>query len=391
MSRLVTVVCLIAALFAALFAAAPAFAEDRRALVIGNGGYRNVPGLANPVNDARLMTRTLEAAGFRVTMVLEADRAAMTRAVERFGNDLRAAPPGSLALFYYAGHGVRSDGFNFLLPIDADIGSEADIPREAIAAEWVLARIETPGVTKVMVLDACRNNPFDGSGPRAIPEIGDGLARMTARDGNLIAYATGPGAVALDGTGDNSPYTAALAGAIATPGLDVEEIFERVRVEVETATAGAQIPWESSALPGAVFLRPGLPEAAAAAPADDPAETPLLGLAVTFRPGRWGSGAHPGCATRYRYDAVSLPVPTGDARRVGAANGKGGVALELTASRGAEGVELTIVPVSPGASGRPIRALLADIPPGRELAVLSNSRHPDLFGCGNVTVHLSRD
>ncbi|MEO0760490.1 MAG: caspase family protein, partial [Pseudomonadota bacterium] len=188
-------------------------AGPRLALVIGNASYRNVTPLANPVNDARLMSRRLDEAGFAVTTVTEADRRAMVEAVERFGRAVRAAGPDTLALFYFAGHGVRSDGFNFLVPLGVDIRAEADIARETVAAEWVLERLQAPGATSVMVLDACRDNPFD-RGQRAIPDIGDGLARMTARRGDIIAYATGPGDVALDGAGANSPYTTALARLI---------------------------------------------------------------------------------------------------------------------------------------------------------------------------------
>lgn len=160
MSRLVALVCLMLA----LAGASPAAAEDRLALVIGNAGYRNIPALANPANDALLMARTLRAKGFRVTVVVDADRPAMRRAVERFGEDLRAAAKGTLALFFFAGHGVRSDGFNHLLPLGVDIRAEADIAREGVAAEWVFERMDAPGVTPLMVLDACRNNPFDERG-----------------------------------------------------------------------------------------------------------------------------------------------------------------------------------------------------------------------------------
>ncbi|MEM9782465.1 MAG: caspase family protein [Pseudomonadota bacterium] len=387
MSRFVLAACLIVALFA-VARAAPAIAEDRLALVIGNAGYRNVPALDNPVNDAALMARTLRAKGFQVTMVVEADRAAMRRAVERFGRDLRAAEPGALAMFYFAGHGVRSDGFNYLVPLNVDIRAEADIAREAVSAEWVLDRIEAPGVTSVMVLDACRNNPFDGRGPGTIPELGDGLARMTAEGGNLIAYATGPGDVVLDGTGDNSPYTAALARAIRTPGLNVEEIFVKVREEVETATGGLQVPWESSSLPGAVYIQPDPASALpTGAPDGDPEEALRLILSVSFRTNREALG----CGTLYRYDPVSLPMGAGGTRRVASTNGDRRVALELTTEQRAEGIALRILPVATGAAGRPITALLAEITPGREHAIFSRSRHPDRFGCGSMIVSVRRD
>ncbi len=388
MSRLFTIACL----FVACLATAPAVAEDRLALVIGNAGYRNIPALANPVNDAQLMARALRAKGFRVTMAVETDRAAMRNAVERFGEAIRSAEPGALALFYFAGHGVRSDGFNYLLPVDVEIRTEADIAREAVAAEWVLERILAPGVTSVMVLDACRNNPFDDGGSATIPALGDGLARMTAREGNLIAYATGPGDVALDGTGGNSPYTAALARAITTPGLDLEAIFARVREEVATETAGAQIPWARSSLAGAVYMQPGaLPRALPAAlPEENPAQEPQLRLAVSFRPGRWGRDPFGGCTTLYRYDPVRLASAAGRAHRMRAVNGDSRVALEVTARSSQEGVELHILPVSQAGSGRPVTARLAEITPGREHTLYTHSRHPELFGCGAMTIYVSR-
>ncbi len=387
MSPLVTLVCLLATLVASL----PAAAGERLALVIGNAAYRNVPALANPANDARLMARTLRAAGFRVSVVLDADRPALRGAVERFGRDLAATRPGALALVYFAGHGVRSDGFNYLLPVDVDIRSEADIAREAVAAEWVLQRIEAPGVTHLLVLDACRNNPFDGRGSGSIPELGDGLARMTPRRGSLIAYATGPGEVALDGAGDHSPYAAALARAIGTPGLTVEEIFAQVRRRVETATGGGQVPWERSSLDAAVSLRPGASAAAIAPSEDDRSEGWRLGLSVTFRPGRWGGGARGGCGTVYRYDPVRVPPAGGPTRHVRSVSGGAPVGLALSARLVERGTELSIVPVSAASSGREVTVRLADLAPGRDHAVHTDARHPDLFGCGAMTIYLSRE
>ncbi|MEL6218486.1 MAG: caspase family protein [Pseudomonadota bacterium] len=378
MSRLAGLAYLITA-----FLSTPVVAEERLALVIGNSSYQHISSLANPVNDARLMTRTLVAKGFQVTTVLEADQDTMRRAIERFGRDLRAAEPGALAMFYYAGHGVRSDGFNYLLPLDVDIRAEADIAREAIAAEWVLESIEAPGVTHVMVLDACRNNPFDGEGPRTIPDLGDGLARMTAKNGNLVAYATGPGDVALDGTGSNSPYTLALAKAIQTPGLDVEAIFEHVRLEVETATDGAQVPWESSSFDKAVYFLPSGP----GAPGDAPADGPELRLAVSFSPGRWGGGSL-GCNTLYRYPPVRVSVAAAKARLITPIGGESGVALELSAS--ADG-ELHVTPVSSDGPGRAVTAPMAEIEAGREHVIYTHSRHPDRFGCGSMTLYVSRE
>jgi hypothetical protein len=382
MPRLLAALCLIAC----VLAAAPAAARDRVALVIGNAGYANIPSLANPVNDARLMARTLDDAGFRVTTLVEADGVAMRAGVERFRDRLGEAGEGVVALFYFAGHGVRSDGFNYLLPVDVDIRAEADIAAEAVAAEWVLDRMRVPGGASIMVLDACRNNPFAADGAGTVADLGDGLARMTVRDDNLIAYATGPGDVALDGAGDHSPYTAALARAIRQPGVDVHTVFERVREEVETATDGFQVPWERSSIDAALVLRPGAGPARSAAgeAADDRADGLSVDLTVGFSMGHWALG----CDTLVDYGTVGLPAPAAPRRRVTALSG--GLALDLSVRQGPEGLEIGIVPASAGDTGRPIRVALAEIPADGAHTVHSRSRHPDLFGCGTITLHLTR-
>lgn len=357
-----------------------AAAEDRLALVIGNAGYQNVPSLANPVNDAQLMERTLREAGFRVTTVVEADREQMTRAIERFGQEVRAAEPGALALFYFAGHGVRSDGFNYLVPLNVNIRAESDFSRETLAAEWVLDQIQAPGVTSVMVLDACRNNPFDGSG--TLPELGDGLARMTATDGNFIAYATGPGDIALDGVGDNSPYTAALARAIQAPDLDVHAIFTQVREDVVAATDGAQIPWETSSLNAAVYIQPGLSGSAVT-------DTPVIRLSVAFNTEGWNVGFK--CRKVYTYEPVSLAAARGRTHRIRPTNADQGIALDLDASGGAAGEELRIAPAPDSDSGRPVVVKLNKLAAGSRRAFYTNLEHPDMADCGTMTVNVRRD
>lgn len=369
------------AFFMALIATAPAFGEDRLALVIGNGAYRNVPALDNPVNDARLMARTLEDVGFRVTMITEADRATMERAVERFGEEVRAARPGSVALFHFAGHGVRSDGFNFLVPVNVSLRSEGDMARETVAAEWIIERMKAPGVTSVMVLDACRNNPFDDRGP----EFGDGLARMQAKDGNLIAYATGPGDIALDGVGNNSPYTAALARAIRQPGLDLDGIFEQVRDDVVSATGGEQVPWETSALDRAVFIRSGQSDNAPVARQEDAVDTPLLRLELTFNSGPMGR-ENPDCNGIYRYDPI--PVQASDSQRIASANGIVDVMLEI--STVGDG-ELGIAPVAGDKPGRMVTFRLSDVVPEKTHTVFSQIRHPELPECGQMNFYVTRE
>ncbi len=242
MKQVFATLCIVIALFAG-----PSAAHERFALVIGNGGYTSVPALDNPVNDARLMSDKLRDVGFLVTTLTDVNRAEMMAEVETFASTVRAAGSESLAVFYFAGHGVRSDDFNYLLPLNVNIRSEADIAGEAVPAEWILDRIHTPQAVSVMILDACRDNPFSSQSDVNV-DVGDGLARMTARTNNLIAYATGPGEVALDGTGANSPYTAAIARAISTSVLPLEQMFDQVRSDVINETVGLQSPWARSSL-----------------------------------------------------------------------------------------------------------------------------------------------
>ena len=204
----------------------------RVALVVGNGGYdpANIVRLDNPVNDARLMAATLERVGFEVSLVTDAGQDAMRRAIKAFGRRLRGAGASAVGLFYYAGHGVEAGGSNYLIPVGADVESAMDLQSDAVPAQWVLSRMEAAGNRlNMVILDACRNNPYAG---QVRGSGGRGLARMDAPSGSLIAYSAGPGQVAADGEGENSPYTLALAEALVEPGMKVEEVFKRVRVRV---------------------------------------------------------------------------------------------------------------------------------------------------------------
>jgi uncharacterized caspase-like protein len=246
------------ALAAAVLAAAgslPARAEKKVALVIGNAAYPAAP-LRNPVNDARAVAARLESLGYEVALHTNVAQRDFTRAVSRFGQRLA---PGSVALFYYAGHGMQVRGRNFLVPVDADIQSEASARSEAVDLDLVLEQLG-PSRLAMVILDACRNNPFEG---RFRSSGGSGLAQVDAPKGTLLAYATAPGKVASDGEGPHGLYTAELLKAMDLPGAKVEEVFKAVRVNVIKATAGAQVPWESSSLTGDYFFRP----AAAARPA----------------------------------------------------------------------------------------------------------------------------
>ncbi len=224
-------------------------AEPRIALVVGNGKYRRDP-LLNPPRDANLIARTLVSVGFHVIRIIDGDRTAIQHALVEFGR--RLAAPGSVGLFYYAGHGVQVNGDNYLLPVDVDIRTEREVLLQGINLNEILLTLRPEkNRLAVAVLDACRNNPFVG----LARGLSRGLAPVTAPAGTLIAFSTAPGEVALDGDGDNSPYTAALAAAIPTPGLTIEEVFKRTRQRVMRATGNAQVPWEHSSLVGRFLFR----------------------------------------------------------------------------------------------------------------------------------------
>jgi formylglycine-generating enzyme required for sulfatase activity len=225
--------------------AGTAAAPGRTALVIGNAAYsEDIGSLKNPGNDATDMAATLRQLGFAVTLVRDANHQRMAEAVEAFSLQLR---PGSVGVFYYAGHGAQVGGRNYLIPLGARIMTEAVVPYQAVAAEEVLARMDAAGQGKslnVMILDACRNAPF----MRGWRSPLRGLAPMQATGGSLVAYATSPGAVTQDGTGRNGTYTRHLLRFMTEPNLLVELMFKQVRLAVEHETNGQQIPWELSSL-----------------------------------------------------------------------------------------------------------------------------------------------
>lgn len=235
--------------------AAPA--ADRVALVIGNADYPTAP-LRNPVNDARAMAQALRDLGFEVFSLENADKQRMEQAIVRFAGRLTKDTSG---LFYYAGHGVQVNGRNYLVPVDAKIESEREMRIETVGVHLVLDELNyADNRINIVILDACRNNPFE----RRMRGGTRGLAAIDAARGTLIAYATSPGSVALDGDGTNGLYTEELLRALREPGLEVEEVFKRVRVGVALRTNQQQIPWESSSLIGSFVFnsRAGAPGAA---------------------------------------------------------------------------------------------------------------------------------
>ena len=241
-------------------------AEKRIALVVGNAGYQNVTPLANAANDATLIADTLRNVGFSLvgnSAQLNLDKPSFDRVVQAFGNQLLGA---DVALFYYAGHGIQIRGSNYLVPVSANPVREADVDFQMVDVALILRQMEGSGTKlNLVILDACRNNPFGGRGLRASD---GGLAQIRAPEGTLLSYATQPGNVALDGAGRNSPYTTALAETMRRPGLDIFQTFNQVGLLVKRATGGAQQPWVSSSpIDGSFyFAGQGKQEVAAAQP-----------------------------------------------------------------------------------------------------------------------------
>ena len=241
---------LVTVLVANLFIGGFAQAGKRVALVIGNSEYQNTSPLKNPVNDANLMTSSLRGSGFEVTKILNADFKTMKRAMLDFGRDLRNSP--EAGLFYYAGHGVQVRGENYLIPVNAQISDEDEVDLEAININSFLRVMNSSSsAINIVVLDACRNNPF----ARSFRSVSRGLAPVDAPKGTYIAYATAPGDVAADGKGDNSPYSVALAKAIKQGGITIEQVFKQARKSVLETTDAKQVPWETSSITGNFFFR----------------------------------------------------------------------------------------------------------------------------------------
>ncbi|CAN7601369.1 caspase family protein [Bradyrhizobium sp. LjRoot220] len=244
----------------------PAFAEKRVALVLGNSAYKNVPQLANPVNDSARIAATLKEAGFDVVDSRRDLPAAETRrALRDFADRARDA---DIAVVYYAGHGIEVDGSNYLIPVDAKLERDTDVYDEALSLDRVLIAIEPAKKLRLVILDACRDNPFAKSMKRTVASraIGQGLAKVEPTSPNvLIAYSAKAGFTAADGDGTNSPFTSALSRHIATPGLDVRRAFGFIRDEVLKTTGNRQEPFVYGSLGGEDV--PLVPAPAKAAPA----------------------------------------------------------------------------------------------------------------------------
>jgi uncharacterized caspase-like protein len=229
--------------------------EKRLALVIGNGNYIGST-LPNPENDARAMGEVLHQAGFEVMEFENLKQSQMKKAIDEFGMKLKNYDVG---LFFYAGHGIQTRGLNYLIPVDAELQSEAHVEYDCVQADRVIALMEESGAkVKIIILDACRNNPFERSWTRS--QSGKGLATMNAPSGTLIAYSTSPGSTALDGSGENSPYTSAILESIVIPNISIIQMFQNVGRILSDRTGKQQIPWIASSLIGDFYFRPQMQE-----------------------------------------------------------------------------------------------------------------------------------
>ena len=247
-------------------ACGPAFAEKRVALVIGNGAYRNAPPLPNPRNDAQDVGAALTRTGFETNVGIDLDRAGMDRAAVSF---TRAARDADVAVFYYSGHALQFAGVNYLMPVDAKLTDEADL-RLMSRVDDVVADLQQAKNLRILVLDACRDNPFAEALKRSIgrtrgASLGSGLAKMDSPQGMIVAYATQAGRTAEDGSGRNSPYTAAFLKNIEAP-EEIGTVFRRISADVYDTTRRTQLPELSLSLIGEFYLK-GRSQAASSEPA----------------------------------------------------------------------------------------------------------------------------
>jgi hypothetical protein len=240
--------------------------EQRVALVIGNSKYQNVVELPNPDNDAQSVAQLLNSAGFEVIAATDLTHNDMIKVVQEFSARVAAREPNTVAMVYYAGHGVQLAGENYLIPVDAKISSPSDLIDNSLRLVDLMATLEAiPSRLRIVVLDACRNNPFP-----AVNDAGRGLAIVDAPNGSIVGYSTAPGTEALDGSGEHSPFTSAFLHLAREPNVPIEQLFKRVRLEVNHSTDGEQTPWESSSLTSDFYFFGDTAVAATRAPARGP-------------------------------------------------------------------------------------------------------------------------
>lgn len=220
----------------------------RNALVIGNSNYKSSP-LRNPINDASSISTALKQTGFDVTLATDVKtQNDMKKIIREFGKKLRN---GEVGLFYYSGHGLQVKGINYLVPVEAELSKEEDVEFEGVDVNMVLAEMEfAKNKLNIVILDACRNNPF----ARSFRSASNGLVQLNAPVGTLIAYSTAPGSVASDGTGNNGLWTEEFLSEIKMPGSKIEDVFKHVRSNVRKKSNNEQIPWESSSIEGDFYF-----------------------------------------------------------------------------------------------------------------------------------------
>jgi PQQ-dependent catabolism-associated CXXCW motif protein len=225
-------------------------AERRVALIIGNDAYVKINPLRNAGNDARKMEQALKSAGFETTLRIDAKRRNLYQVIDAFAAQIGGSPD-TVGLFYYAGHGIQANGKNYLIPVDADIDTEADLEAEAVDVDKVLRAMgEAHNRLNIVVLDACRDNPL----PKG-RSASRGLARINAPTGTFIAYAAGPGQVAQDGSaGGNGVFTGELVKAMAVPGLPIEQVFKMTLAGVRNQTGQKQVPWTEASIQGDFYF-----------------------------------------------------------------------------------------------------------------------------------------
>ena len=237
--------------------------EQRIALVIGNSNYQNVARLPNPANDAKAVAELLNTAGFEVISATDLSHNQMIEVMQDFSAKIAGRGTNTVAMVYYAGHGVQLAGENYLVPVDARISSEPDLIGGSVRLVDVMATLDAiPSRMRIVILDACRNNPFP-----SLNDAGRGLAIVDAPNGSIVGYSTAPGTEALDGVGNHSPYTDAFLRLAHEKNLPIEQLFKRVRLEVNNLTDGRQTPWESSSLTSDFYFFGDTAVAATRAPA----------------------------------------------------------------------------------------------------------------------------
>jgi hypothetical protein len=301
---------IISLLAALVCGVAPARAENRMALVIGNSAYQNVPTLTNPVNDATDIAASLKRLDFEVRILIDARFDEIRRALISFGQLARGA---EFAVIYFAGHGMEVGGENWLIPIDAQLANDLDVPNETIGLQSLMRAVSNASRLGLVVLDACRSNPFlpKMQQTNLTRAVARGFTRVEPNDNVLVAYSARDGTTAIDGAGRNSPFTGSLLKNIETPGLDVRFLFAGVRDEVMAATNRQQQPFIYGSLSReTISLKPPVAGVVAAAPPATPSPTQDVSVSqpVKEQPAEGPTPAVP--AAKEQQEAALHPVIT---------------------------------------------------------------------------------